>query len=85
MLFLQPELSERGTEKVEMRKIVEQQPSKEALRVADVLSGLGFELKLLGSQKHASDKLHSLSPEQLEALKESFVKDASAFQEGDRG
>ena len=39
-----------------------------------MLSGLGFDLRLLGSQKHVSDKLQSLSPKQLEALKETFVK-----------
>jgi hypothetical protein len=31
-------------------------------------------MKLLGSQKHVSDKLQSLDIKQLEALKESFVK-----------
>ena len=39
-----------------------------------MVSGLGFDLKFLGSLKHVSDKLQSLSPEQLEALKESFIK-----------
>ena len=48
--------------------------AEEALRVADTLPGFGFDLKLLGSQKHVSDRLQSLSPEHLEALKESFVK-----------
>jgi hypothetical protein len=31
-------------------------------------------LKLLGGQKHVSDELHSLSPEQLKVLKEAFVR-----------
>jgi O6-methylguanine-DNA--protein-cysteine methyltransferase len=57
-----------------MKKVLEQKPSEEALRVADVLSGLGFDLKLLGSQKHVQDKLQSLSPEQLDELKEAFIK-----------
>jgi len=61
-------------EKAGMKKVSEQKPSEEALRIADVLSGLGFDLKLLGSQKHVSSKLESLSPEQLEALKEAFIK-----------
>ena len=61
-------------EKAGMRKILEQKLSEEAKRVADVLSELCFDLKLLGSQKNVSDKLQSLSPEQLEVLKESFVK-----------
>jgi hypothetical protein len=37
--------------------------SEEALRVADVLSGFGFDLKLLGSQRYVSDKLQSYSQE----------------------
>lgn len=61
-------------EKAGMNRVLEQKPSEEALRIADVISSLGFDLKLLGSQKHVSDKLQSLSPEQLETLKESFVK-----------
>ena len=61
-------------EKAGMKKVLEQKPSEEALRIAGVLSSLGFDMKLLGSQKHVSDKLESLSPKQLEALKESFVK-----------
>lgn len=35
---------------------------------------LGFDLKLLGSQKYVSDKLKNFSLEQLEKLKEAFVK-----------
>ena len=72
--FLQPESSERGAEKAGMRKVVEQQSSEEARRVADALSGFGFDLKLLGSQRYVSDKLQSLSSEQLEELKEAFIK-----------
>ena len=48
--------------------------SEEALRVADVLSGFGFDLKLLGSQRYVLDKLQSLSSEQLEELKEAFIR-----------
>lgn len=61
-------------EKAGMKKISEQKPSEEALQVADVLTSLGFDLRLLGSQKHVLDKLQSLSPEQIETLKEAFVK-----------
>jgi hypothetical protein len=61
-------------EKAGMKKVLEQKPSAEALRLADVLSGLGFDLKLLGGQKYVMDKLQSLSPEQLGELKEAFVK-----------
>ena len=61
-------------EKAGMKKVLEQKPSEEALRIADVLSGLGFDLKLLGSRKHVSDRLQCLSSGQLEALKETFIK-----------
>jgi hypothetical protein len=61
-------------EKAGMKKVLEQKPSEEARRVADMLSGLSFDLKLLSSQKYVLDKLESLSPEQLKALKEVFVK-----------
>jgi hypothetical protein len=61
-------------EKAGMKKVLEQKPSEEAKRIADALSGLGFDLKLLGSQKHVSDRLQSLNPEQLGALREAFVK-----------
>ena len=61
-------------EKAGMKKVLEQNPSEEVKRVAAALSSFGFDLKLLGSQKYVSDKLQSLSPEQLQALKEAFVK-----------
>jgi GNAT superfamily N-acetyltransferase len=61
-------------EKAGMKKILEQKSSEEALQVADALAGLGFDLKLLGSQRHVSDKLRSLSSEQLDELKEAFIK-----------
>ena len=57
-----------------MQKVLEQKPSEEALRIADVLSGLGFDLKLLGSQRHILDRLQNLSPGQFESLKQTFIK-----------
>jgi GNAT superfamily N-acetyltransferase len=61
-------------EKAGMKKILEQKPSREVLRVADVLARLGFDLKLLGSQKHVAETLGFLSLEQLGELKEAFIK-----------
>jgi ABC-type ATPase with predicted acetyltransferase domain len=61
-------------EKAGMKNIQEQKQSEEVKRVAAALSSFGFDLKLLGSQKYVSDKLQSLSIEQLKALKEAFVK-----------
>jgi hypothetical protein len=57
-----------------MKKVLEQKPSEEAKRIADALSSLGFDLKLLGSQKHVSDKLQKLTPEQSESLRVTFIK-----------
>ena len=57
-----------------VRKVVEQQPSEEARRVADALSGFGFDLKLLGSQKYVLNKLQTLNDEGLEKLREAFIK-----------
>jgi ABC-type lipoprotein export system ATPase subunit/GNAT superfamily N-acetyltransferase len=61
-------------EKAGMKKILEQKPSEATRRIADVLFGLGFDLKLLSSQKYVLNKLRNLSREQLKALKEVFVK-----------
>jgi len=61
-------------EKAGMKKIFEQKPSREVLRVADVLASLGFDLKLLGSQKHIAETLGLLSSEQIGELKEAFIK-----------
>jgi GNAT superfamily N-acetyltransferase len=61
-------------ERAGMQRVLEQKPTKEALQVADTVSDLGFDLKLLGSQKHVLGKLQNLSSAQLEALKEVFVR-----------
>jgi GNAT superfamily N-acetyltransferase len=61
-------------EKAGMQKIMEQKPSDEAKRLADAFSALGFDLKLLGSQKHVLHELQTLSSEQLVGLKEMFVR-----------
>ena len=61
-------------EKAGMQKITEQLPAKQVLRISEVSSGLGFNLQLLGSQKYVVDKLESLSSEQLEILKQVFIK-----------
>ena len=61
-------------EKAGMRKIAEQLPTKEVLRISEVLSALDFNLQLLGSKKHVMDKLENLRSEQLAMLKEVFIK-----------
>jgi len=61
-------------EKAGMQKIEEQPPRKEALRISEVLSRLGFNLKLLGSERHVKEKLETLTMKQLAALKEAFIE-----------
>jgi ABC-type lipoprotein export system ATPase subunit/GNAT superfamily N-acetyltransferase len=61
-------------EKAGMERIAEQEPSRKVLNISEVLSGLGFNLQLLGSEKYVLDKLEDLSSEQLGMLKEAFMK-----------
>jgi len=65
-------------EKAGMRKIAEQPPPKEALAIAEVLSKLGFNIHLLGSQKYVLSKLQSLSEKEIQAIKEAFIKHSHA-------
>jgi hypothetical protein len=61
-------------EKAGMRKIAEQQSGESVLDVSKVLTGLGFDLQLLGSERYVKEKLQGLSPAQMEKLKESLIK-----------
>jgi ABC-type lipoprotein export system ATPase subunit/GNAT superfamily N-acetyltransferase len=63
-------------EKAGLARVSVQEPTKDVLRVANVLLGLGFDLNLLGSQKYVWSSLQNLGQEQLAALKEVFVKNA---------
>lgn len=57
-----------------MQKIMEQLPPKHALAIRDVLSNLGFNIVLLGSQKYVFNKLYSLSDEQVLEIRYAFMK-----------
>jgi len=57
-----------------MQKIMEQSPPKHALAIRDVLSNLGFNIVLLGSQKYVLNKLRSLSDEQVLEIRHAFMK-----------
>lgn len=61
-------------EKAGMRKVFEQPISEDAMRMTEVLKGLGFDVQLLGSQRYVRDKLVGLNPTQMEALKDAFVR-----------
>jgi ABC-type lipoprotein export system ATPase subunit len=65
-------------EKAEMRKIVEQPPPKEALAIAEILQQLGFNIQLLGSEKYVLNRLQILNDEDLEKLREAFIKHCHA-------
>jgi ABC-type lipoprotein export system ATPase subunit/GNAT superfamily N-acetyltransferase len=65
-------------EKAGMRKIVEQPPPKEALAIAETLQKLGFNIQLLGSEKHVLSKLKTLSHEDIAKTKEAFIKHGHA-------
>jgi ABC-type ATPase with predicted acetyltransferase domain len=57
-----------------MQKIMEQSPPRHALAIRDVLSKLGFNTVLLGSQKYVLNKLRSLSDRQLWEIRHAFVQ-----------
>jgi hypothetical protein len=57
-----------------MRKITEQPPSKEALKIAETLSKLGFNIHLLESEKYVLTKLQTLNAESIAKIREAFIK-----------
>jgi len=61
-------------EKAGMKKIVEQSPPKEALGILTTLQELGFNDQLLGSEKHVIEKLKTLDGQEIERIKQAFVK-----------
>jgi len=65
-------------EKAGMQKIAEQSPPKEAIKIAETLSQLGFNLQLLGSEKYVLTKLQTLTQNDIEAIREAFIKHSHA-------
>ena len=61
-------------EKAGMQKIMEQPPSKQALAIRAVLEQLGFNIHLLGSTKTVLNKLQSLKGEDLDRVREAFIR-----------
>ena len=57
-------------ERAGMRKVAVQSPPKEALKIAEVLEQLGFNIQLLGSEKYVLSKLDGLTSEGVQ-----FVRD----------
>jgi len=59
-----------------MKKIAEQPPPKEALKIAETLNELGFNIQLLGSEKYVLSKLQTLTDEDLAKVKQAFIKNS---------
>ena len=59
-------------ERAGMTKIAEQPPAKKALRIAEALCKLGFNVTFLGSKGYVLKRLASLEPEDLKKVRESF-------------
>lgn len=65
-------------EKAEMQKIVEQPQPKQAIKLAETLRQLGFNIHLLGSEKYVLNKLQSLNKKEIQAIREAFIKNNHA-------
>jgi ABC-type transport system involved in cytochrome c biogenesis ATPase subunit/GNAT superfamily N-acetyltransferase len=61
-------------ERAGMRRVSVQQPPEKALAFSKVLSALGFDLQLLGSERYVRSKLEGFKPAQMATLKEAFVR-----------
>ncbi len=65
-------------ERAGMRRITEQHPSKDVLKIVNVLEEVGFKAQLLGSQNYVLDVLRNLSSANLERVREAFAKGGHA-------
>jgi len=61
-------------EKAGLKKIVEQQPPKEALNITRILQQLGFNLQLLGSERYVLSRLQALDDGDILKIREVFIK-----------
>jgi hypothetical protein len=57
-----------------LQKIIEQPPPKEALKIAETLQQLGFNIQLLASERYVLNKLQTLSDEDIDEVREAFIK-----------
>ena len=55
-----------------MTKVAEQPPAKKALKIAETLRKLGFNVTFLGNKRYVLNKLGSLKPEELKKVCEAF-------------
>ena len=61
-------------EKAGMKKVAEQQAAKSLLNISKVLTELGFDLRLLGSEHYVRSRLEGLAPGQIDKLKNAFIR-----------
>jgi ABC-type transport system involved in cytochrome c biogenesis ATPase subunit/GNAT superfamily N-acetyltransferase len=61
-------------EKAGMQKITVQKPAKEAIRIKEILEGLGLDIQFLSSTKVVSEKLAGLSTDGLLRIREAFLR-----------
>jgi len=61
-------------EKAGMQKIAQQPPPREALKIAETLQYLGFNIQVLGSEKYVINKLQTLSNTDIAKIREAFIK-----------
>ena len=59
-------------ERAGMTKIAEHPPAKKALKIAETLRILGFNVTFLGSKRYVLKKLGSLKPEELKKVRQAF-------------
>jgi hypothetical protein len=59
--------------KAGMKKVVEQPPSREDIRIVAILECLGFNIQLLSSTGYVSAKLQTLNQEDIAKIIDAFV------------
>jgi hypothetical protein len=57
-----------------MKKIVEQAPAKERVKIVNLLGSLGFETISLGSLNYDHEKLLAIRPSEVQRVREAFLK-----------
>jgi ABC-type lipoprotein export system ATPase subunit/GNAT superfamily N-acetyltransferase len=64
-------------EKARMNRVVEQPPSKEALKIAEALKLFGFDVQLLGNTGYVLAKLQTLTKTNVAQIRQAFIKNAN--------
>jgi ABC-type ATPase with predicted acetyltransferase domain len=61
-------------EKAGMQKVAVQMPSKEAVKIRDLLEEVGFDIQFLNSKKHVQERLSRLDQDDILKIKAAFMK-----------